>query len=441
MSAGCQFCGGACVGSEIGPLLDDQLRWLWEQVARVADRRGDEQLIQGSLTVRAPDLPEARAAASGLLGGCVLKPGQSRTVDLAQLTLKLRVRGPHLTPGAVAAHATGRRLALRAAAAAERQQQEQQLMQEFLTAATTIPRDTLHEPDRVWVALRRSGWIARVLNVERPSQLLRTAVAVISALPFQNSRIDRRRLASGTTGNPHALDPGTTLSGLVLAMLTVTGKIKQKQRPRVAWASVGVDCDDVTGGLVAVGILPINWSAPTGAALTLPPRVLKTCEWPLPCASGSWIFVTENPSVASAAADLAANGVELHLLCTSGTPSAEEITAIARLASAGWRIAVRADFDAAGLGHVAALLDTVPNAVPWRMSVDDYLGSLAVEGTDEVALERVPDTHWDQRLSVTMREKGIAAYEESLLPLLLEDLRLRVPGAAVDLSNNCKEEG
>jgi uncharacterized protein (TIGR02679 family) len=432
MSAGCPFCDDACAEAELGPLLGEQLRWLWEQVARAADRRGDAQLAQGTLTIRAPDLPEARAVAVGLLGGRVLKPGQSRTVDLAQLTLKLRVRGPYLTPGAVAAHVTGRRLATRAAEEAERQQQLQHLMEEFLAAAATLSREVFREPDRIWAALRRNGWVARVLNTERPSQLLRNAIAVVGALSFQNSRIDRRRLAADTTGNPHALDSGTTLAGLVLAILAASGKVKPKQRPRLAWTSVGVDCDDVTGGLVAVGILPIGWSLPAGATVILPPRVLNACRWPPPQVPGSWVFVTENPSVASAAADLAANAAEVRLLCTSGTPSAEEISAIARLASIGWRVAVRADFDAAGLSHVTALLEAVPNAVAWRMSADDYLGSLAVAGADEVALERVPDVHWDRRLSATMREKGIAAYEESLLPLLLEDLRRGIPGLVGD---------
>jgi uncharacterized protein (TIGR02679 family) len=136
------------------------------------------------------------------------------------------------------------------------------------------------------------------------------------------------------------------------------------------------------------------------------------------------VFVTENPSVAAAAADLAANVAGIRLLCTSGTPSTSEIAAMGQLALMGWRIAVRADFDAAGLGHVATILEAVPHAVPWRMGVGDYVDSLrGAMKEEEVPLERVPDAQWDPELSKTMREKGFAAYEESLLPLLLEDLR------------------
>jgi uncharacterized protein (TIGR02679 family) len=252
-------------------------------------------------------------------------------------------------------------------------------------------------------------------------------MAVVAALPSGDARSDRRRLAADVTGNPHALDHGSALGSLVIALLVAAGRIEPRQRPRAAWASVGVDCDDVVGGLVAVGILPVGWSVPPGATVTLPPRVLNTCEWPRPDAAGSWVFVTENPSIASAAADLAASGWGIRLLCTSGTPSAGEIAALGRLTLPGWRLAVRADFDASGLGHVAAILKAVPNAVPWRMGARDYVESLRGAIQEEGALERILDAPWDPQLSVIMRERGIAAYEESLLPLLLEDLQRGTP--------------
>jgi uncharacterized protein (TIGR02679 family) len=140
------------------------------------------------------------------------------------------------------------------------------------------------------------------------------------------------------------------------------------------------------------------------------------------------VFVTENPSIASAAADLAARGERVRLLCTSGTPSAFEIAAIGRLADTGWRIAARADFDAAGLGHIAAILATAPDVLPWRMGTNDYLNSIHDGIFNEAALEPIPNASWDPELSATMRERGVAAYEESLLPLLLEDMRRGIPG-------------
>jgi uncharacterized protein (TIGR02679 family) len=210
-------------------------------------------------------------------------------------------------------------------------------------------------------------------------------------------------------------------------MLVATGRVNSRQRPREAWASVGVDCDDVVGGLIAVGILPVGWTLPLGALVTLPPRVLSTCTWPRPDAPDSFVFVTENPSIASASADLAANGHIVHLLCTSGTPATDEITAIGRLSGLGWRIAVRADFDGAGIRHVASILKAVPQALPWRMRTEDYLQSLQIE-RQEATLDGVPDAPWAPGLASVMRERQVAAYEESLLPFLMEDLCCGVPG-------------
>lgn len=101
---------------------------------------------------------------------------------------------------------------------------------------------------------------------------------------------------------------------------------------------------------------------------------------------------------------------------------------MSRLAERGWNIAVRADFDAAGLQHVAAVLKAVPSARPWRMRTYDYLQSLQAPIADGVALDEIPDTSWDVGLAAAMRERAAAAFEETLLRELLEDLRLGRPG-------------
>ena len=432
MSSRCPLCDGACAGAQLQPLLDARLQWLWDQVAQVADRRGDAALLQGSISVRAPDAAEERAAATGLVGGRVLKPGQTRSIDLAHLTLKLRVRGAQLTPGAVAAHALGRRLATRAAADGQRRKQEQHLFSVFLKMASSARSESFCEPERIWAALRRGGAVGRLLSTDAPERHLHSAFTVAASLPAGDARTDRRRLAADATGNPHALDQGSPLAVLVIAILVAAGRIDSGKRPRDAWAAVGVDYDDVVGGLIAVGILPIGWSVPNGATVTLPPRVLNSCEWPLAERPNAWVFVTENPSVAAAASDLAANVPGVRLLCTSGTPAASEVAVISRLSLSGWRIAVRADFDFAGLDHVATILRAVPDAAPWRMGAGDYVDSLQT-AIQEVRLERVPDAPWDPELSKVMREKGLAAYEESLLPLLLEDI---AAGRPVDTARN-----
>jgi uncharacterized protein (TIGR02679 family) len=425
----CAFCDGACHQANLEPLLDPRLRWLWAQLARAADRRGDATLVEGTIVVRAPENAEERSIAVGLVGGRGLRASQSCRVNLGELTLKLRVRGALLTPGAVSAHALGRRVAVRAADSERRRTREGQLREVLVTASRASVHDATRDTERAWNALKRGGLVARLLGSTDPERLIRSAVSIIDLLPTA-SRTDRRHLATEATGNPHALDHGSILSALVLGTLAADGRIDWRHRPRHAWASVGVDYDDVVGGLISVGVLPQGWCVPTGDVVTIPPRVLSTCRWPAPIASDSWVFVTENPSVIAAASELA-TGDPVRLLCTNGTPSATEIDAIAGLAAAGWRIAVRADFDAAGLRHVSAILDAIPMATPWRMNLAHYRESLRAMHEEQIALDPLPETLWDMNLLAMMLQEGVAAYEEALLPALLKDLSSGYPPVAL----------
>lgn len=425
----CALCGGACRDADLAALLETPLTWLWEQLAATADRRGDPDLAAGSVRVTAPSSPERRAAAVGLLGGRPLAAGQARQVNLADLTVRLRVRGAHLTPGAVAAHAAARPLAIKARARAARADREADLEATLVAAVDACcAAPESHQDlsgDIAWAHLRRSGWVARLHALPDPERLLRTAVAVLAHLPAAGSRVDRRRLASDHAHDPHALDDGTPLAGLTLALTAAAGVTSAGQRARAAWESLGVDWDDLTGGLITVGIHPAGWTLPSHVAVTIPPRELAVCRWPTPTEPRA-VFVTENPSVAAAAADLAAaEGVPVRLICTSGTPSAGEVAAVARLAKAGWSVRIRADFDPAGLTHVTTLLTHVPAATPWRMGATDYQDSLPGDPSARVALDpqKVPDSPWDPAVARAMRAQAAAAYEEALLPQLLADLR------------------
>jgi hypothetical protein len=65
------------------------------------------------------------------------------------------------------------------------------------------------------------------------------------------------------------------------------------------------------------------------------------------------------------------------------------------------------------------------------MGVTDYLDSLQKATQEEIRLQRISDAAWDPELSSVMREKGLAAYEEALLPLLLEDIAAGRPVATI----------
>jgi uncharacterized protein (TIGR02679 family) len=245
---------------------------------------------------------------------------------------------------------------------------------------------------------------------------------VYAAIDPTSSAVRGCPSARRTGRSPQAMPRPPTI--LVLAILTATGHIPAGLPPRAAWAAAGIDCDDLTGGLLALGIHPAGWSLPVGTVVTIPPRELAHCAWPEAPQPGIRVFVTENPSVVTAAADLSNDG-PVRLLCTVGTPSALEIDAIGRLADAGWQVAVRADFDQAGLQHVASLLAGIPSAVPWRMNAADYLSSLTspTQGRTRLDTAVLPATAWDPDLHEVMIESGYAAYEESLIDQLLDDLR------------------
>lgn len=321
-------------------------------------------MVVGTVTLRIPYSADDRAAAVGLLGGQPIRADQTRRLELAQLTQRVQIRGQHLTPGAVAAHATRRRLAARVHAAAARAEASEALRVHLEEHLGTLPGHVLARvrPDSVWVRLHRSGWVKRLLEEGDPVTLVVAACAVLEQLPNGVGRVDRRMLVPG---NPHALDEGQPLAGLVLALADV-GSV----RSRSGWDGLGVDCDDIVGGLIVLGLRPVGWSMPPHAVVTIPPRELARVRWQPPPSPGDWAFVTENPSILAAASDVAAagggpgRGGAVHLLCTAGTPSAVETTAVGALSDAGWRVAVRADFDTAGLAHVRALLGAAPGRRP-----------------------------------------------------------------------------
>ena len=421
----CPLCDGACDGADLTPLLSPELAWLWETVAAAADRRGDESLTGGpAVTVTVPALPAQRAAAAGLIDGRPLEPGQSRRVSLKVLAAGVATRGPRLTPGAVAAHACNRRLAAKARRRAQQTAASDRIRTQLESSATSLPhhvRELIH-PETAYTRLRTLGWVTRLLNTPDPTALLDQALQVAAQLPLPGRRIDRRLLVPG---NPHALDAGA-LPALVLALTGSSGT-----PTRSGWARLGVDCDDLLGGLIITGITPRGWHIPPGATYALPPRELAHIDWEPPKTAGQWAFVTENPSVLAAASSQALDQnshVTPRVICTVGTPSQLECEAIGALSDAGWNTAVRADFDQAGLAHVRALLASAPAATAWRMSAADYLAAV-LEGTDTLHL-RDSDAPWDEHLVPAMRKHSVPVYEEDLLPALLTDITAGTPGSS-----------
>ncbi|MCU1492320.1 MAG: hypothetical protein JWO62_84 [Acidimicrobiaceae bacterium] len=392
---------------KIAPSLElvvPELRWFWGQLATQADRRGDPDMSTGTLSVVAPESSEERAAAIGICGK-VLAAGQRRRVDLAEL---VSLTEP-LSPGEVAASVLGRPLAERRLAADGQRAREAELCDALRGAVPDLDSDAI-------AALRSSGAIKRLSKISDAEQVVEHVGAVMRDLPDGPGMVDRRLLAL-VAGSPHALDAGQPVAGMCLSLLSALGRVEAGMSARDAWAAVGVVYDDITGGLSVVGLVPDGWTVPEHAPVTLPPKALARCTWP--AGRGRVVFVTENPSVLSAAAGIAG----ARAICTTGTPSRLEITSLGKLAAAGWRLAIRADFDDTGLTNTAAILGAVPDALAWRMGATDYLGALqASRSVEPLRLDRLGQTPWDPELAAVMRHHGVAVFEETLLDDLLDDI-------------------
>ena len=421
------MCDDVCRGADLAPLVRPELGWLWQAVAVTADRRRDPDLTAGKrMEVVLPESAAERAAVAGLTQG--RRARQRVHVDLPWLTRLVRTHGDALTPGAVAAHAVGRSLAAGTRILAARRHRREVIRAALVAACHDVP-ELYDQGESLYEALRRTGWVARNDgDAELAARLIVTAVRVVRTivgLP-QGERRDRRVLVPG---EPHALDEGTPLAGATLCLLTALGLISADPgtAARALWDQVGVDFDDLMGGLATLGFYPGGWELPPSAICTLPPRELSRVAWPAPPGGDGSVFVTENPSVLAAAADLVEqeSGIgPVRLVCTLGTPSALEIAALARAAVAGWRVAVRADFDPAGIRHVTALLAGIPGATPWRMSLRDLERSVPVASSPGP----IPPTPWDESVGRAMLDGGCIAFEEALLPELLDDLRQGEPG-------------
>ncbi len=268
------------------------------------------------------------------------------------------------------------------------------------------------------------------------ADLLGQAGAVLAQLPVREMSLPV--LAERTTGNTKALSQ-TALATLVLRALALRDGLPApatSAERRLQWESAGVILDDLASQVLVLGVRPAEDNLLGGwlrqaAMAGLPFRITlqQLAENPV-SATGSEVFVCENPAVLRAAA--ARWGADCRpLVCSEGQPSA----ACARLLSkVAGTVRWRGDFDWTGLRTTAAAISKY-GAVPWRMSTVDYLAALRGVGEVDLGIETEPlkgpaaASLWDPALAVQMAERGRAVMEERLLAVLLGDLGSGTPGA------------
>lgn len=264
------------------------------------------------------------------------------------------------------------------------------------------------------------------------------ACQVLSRLVLDPARApehwaSRADLASRFGGGAHELDNGMPLSRLVLrAAVLAHGKNppSQERERRELWELCGVTLDAVSATLLCWA-LPItgddDWSDSvrrrTNAGLPTHVTHLDLLAAPLQLVEpGSGIAICENPRILEAAVRA---GIRHPLLCISGHPSTVASEFLRALVASGAILHYHGDFDWAGVS-IARSISQQHGAHLWRMSAADYREALQLASADRIDLPALAgertETPWDPELSELMATAGRAIEEETVLPVLLDDL-------------------
>ncbi|MEV6769671.1 TIGR02679 family protein [Nocardia sp. NPDC051030] len=277
---------------------------------------------------------------------------------------------------------------------------------------------------KTWAeATRRNGLIGR--SVDRSLEELERALRVVGQLPGAGTPL--AVFADSVLGDPHGLDEGPPVHGLVVrALATIYGIDPPTDASglRGLWDRAGIACDELSSTTLAAGlrvrgntvvarILGLCADAGEAAALTL--RQLRAVDRFDEVPERVW--VVENPSVLALTLTRFEDNCP-PMVCTSGWPSGAAVLLLERLAGAGAQLHYHGDFDGEGL-RIAANIVARVGANPWRMTTADYLAAV---GSDAPPVGRVTPVPWDAELSEHMRAIGASVPEERVAHGLLDEL-------------------
>lgn len=381
-------------------------------------RRFEDGSPVSRVTVRLLD-EEQRGAIADLLGRDRL-PG--RTVQLQVVTLVAALGlGSADELRRVIEEIVGP-LGDRKAEREERRRQRARLWSWCAEQIEGVPLLAATEHASGWIdQLRQSGVRGGDDGVRAFRHRFQQAVAVLRALPVGET-VSLASFADDRLADPHALDRGGMLEGLVLDALSLCLGV---ERPRDAesvrqlWEQVGVVPDPLSSTVTVLGLRPTGDGDLAGwlcnCADVGEPAVVTLAQlrrWPMSALDRSeLIYVVENPSLISDAASRGWTGPPI--ICSSGRPSVAVVALIRQLGAGGAVCRQHADFDAAGLGITAWLADRA-GTTPWLMTADAYRAAVALERCRVPLLGAVPETTWDPRLARAMKDEGVAVYEEEL---------------------------
>ena len=247
------------------------------------------------------------------------------------------------------------------------------------------------------------------------------------------ARWELAELASRCTGDAHGLDDGQLTGALVLraAAVALDEPVPNLRRgPAGTVGALGVTPDLVSGTVIVWRLRPTG-SGPWATMmrdradlqlvthLTLYELRGAAAETAL-AAAGRRCTRVENPQVLQAAARA---DCDVPLVCFAGNPASAGWLLLRRLVEAGADVRYHGDFDWPGMSIAGRLI--AAGAAPWRLTATGYSDAVAdLEAGSRLALAGSPvATSWDPALAARMRRAGVAVHEESLLPVLLGDLR------------------
>jgi uncharacterized protein (TIGR02679 family) len=322
-------------------------------------------------------------------------------------------------------------LADRRAERDEQRQRRAQLWAWCAEQAAGVPLLARAEGVARWMDLLRQAGIRGGADGEAAYRhRMGQALAALRGLPVQVPT-SLAAFADDRLADPHALDRGSLVEGLVLDALSIglgQSRPRDAEAVRQLWERVGVVPDPLSSAVTVLGLRPsggdvlADWlrrcadaSEPTVVTLS------QLRRWPLaPLHASKVTYVVENPSLLSHAAAETWTGPPI--ICSSGRPTVAVVTLIRQLSAGGSTCRQHADFDATGLAITAWMAERA-GTVPWLMTADAYGQAIAVK-RQRVPLESaVPNTDWDPALGPAMRTAGVAVYEEEVRLTLLDAMQ------------------
>lgn len=257
------------------------------------------------------------------------------------------------------------------------------------------------------------------------AELLDSVGRVIRRLPESGRPL--AQLAAAELGDAHALDAGQAVATLVLRAFGLDQSAVEGERARNQWARLGISVNELaapvlclnlpaTGNAVAANVVRVAAAAGDPVYLTLRMLLRDPPAWDI---SGRRVYVCENPSMLSIAADqLGVNCAPL--ICTNGMPAAAQQTLLRQLIERGANLAYHGDFDWAGI-RIGNFVMRELQASPWRFSAQDYDVACARTAGTLPGSGRV-DASWDSRLSEAMCTRRKSIHEEAVWEIMIADL-------------------